>query len=163
MLSKKSGMFPVDTKQSEAGFTLIELLYTFTIIGVLSVLSMSAFFVYKENAEYAKAEATLHGARLALQQGELDASPGMNVGMTWTGTGGGVVSGDLAVIMPGASTSKKVRLGGMYNDCSALNGLDPWEVAIAQPCNADRYVRWTKFCNGIQLLETEVARDYTCN
>ncbi len=143
----------------EDGFTLIELLYAISIIGILSVMMWGAFYVYKENAEYAKAEATLRNARTAMEVGDQEASEGMAVGLSFSEVDGGPVEGDLQVMLPGATVSPDVRLGAMYFNCTPEDGMAISQMIIAQPCKANRYISWTKFCNGLEVQQNNIEMD----
>lgn len=145
-------------RRGEGGFTLIELFVTMAIIAILSALSYTAFFIYKTDAEYAKAEATLRQARTAFEVGDQDAQAGDSVPVTFTDSTGGPVQGVLATILPGAVTAAAVRLGAEYNFCT--NATPPATVnqlLISQPCNGDRYTSYMLTCGGLEIIQRNVA------
>jgi prepilin-type N-terminal cleavage/methylation domain-containing protein len=143
---------------NELGFTLIELLFTIAIISILSGLSWGAFYVYREDAEYSKAEHLVKSAQTAIVLGEMEAADGTNFGFDVSGTDGGPVDATMATYLPGAVTPKDVKLGAMITACNgsksaALVNL----MLVAQPCKAERQVQWFQFCSGDNLLLGDVA------
>ena len=54
----------------ESGFTLIELLIVMSIIGILSALGLTSFWVMQERAEYAKGQTTMGSAITAFEVGD---------------------------------------------------------------------------------------------
>lgn len=141
----------------EAGFTLVELLYSLMIVGILITLGFVAVKVYANNAHYVMAESDMHHARIAIQRGDLDSNAGDNYA-GWVESGAEL--GELEPILPGMVTSEDVRMGVIYNNCSA--GVEPHMSLTVQPCKGDKYLRWTKFCSGIEVPDTELAKDYNC-
>ncbi len=138
------------------GFTMIELLISVAIIGVLAALSMSAFFIYKNDAEYAKAETDLRNARTAFEAGIQD-DPSGSLALAFTGTGGGVLPVAMQNVLPNAMTSKDVKLGVQYDACPAGGGAGVLsQYLVATSCNAHRAAMWTRFCDGIEVFVGEV-------
>ena len=141
---------------SEKGFTLIELLYSVSIVGILAAISMTAFYVYKEDVEYAKAVNDLRNARTAFEVGDSEASAGDAMGLTFTATTGGEVVAPLDEYLPGAVTSNQVMLGAQYRNCSPDEGMVINQMLVSIPCNAERYTSYTRFCNGLEILQNDI-------
>ncbi len=142
---------------SERGASMIELLYVIVIIGVLSMISLTGYAMYREDAEYAKAESTLRNARTAFEVGDQEAPEGLTIPATFSDTVGGPVAGPLATLLPGAKVSKDVRLGAAYTYCDP--GVDPVTVKqllISQPCRSSRYTTWLKLCNGTEISQHDL-------
>ncbi len=149
---------------AEAGFTLIELLYTMSIVGILSSMAMASFYVYREDVEYHKAEYDLRNARTALEVGDHEAPAGYVLPMTDTGTTGGPVMGALADILPGAVTSPDVLLGVQYEACANRSPAN-WtinQMLLSRPCKADRYTSYLKHCNGVEVIQRNLAQGDVC-
>lgn len=66
----------------ERGFTLVELLVVIAIIGLLAAVALSQYAMYKQKAVDAKMEASLHGARQAMEGYYASVSPPSYVGAT---------------------------------------------------------------------------------
>lgn len=148
---------------NQSGATMIELLYVIVIIGILASISIVSYSMYKEKAEYAKAEATLRNARTAFEVGDQDAPDGLNVPITFSGVIGGPVVAPLATILPGAQLSIDVRLGAAYNSCTpAVDPATVHQFLIAQPCRAGEYIAWAKLCNGTELTLHNVPQPDVC-
>ena len=139
-------------RDSEAGFTLIELLISLSIIGILAALSLTAFFVYKDKAEYAKAETDLRTSLVAFIVGDQDAVAGDSLALTYTNQTGGSVPAAMEQFLPKAVTSKGVEIGAQYQYCDSTD--PPFQVKMyltAESCLADKRVEWTKFCGGTEV------------
>lgn len=148
-------MFNTD---SENGFTLIELLYVIGIISILASLSWGAFYVYKEDAEYTKAEHMLRNAETAILLGDMEAAEGFSSGYSVTGVNGGVVPVAMETFMPGAVTPENVRLGASITDCAGSQSAARLNLLlVAQPCKAERQLRWMQMCSGDQILQGDIA------
>ncbi|MCB0345118.1 MAG: prepilin-type N-terminal cleavage/methylation domain-containing protein [Bdellovibrionales bacterium] len=149
---------------AESGFTLIELLYTMSIVGILSAMAMASFHVYREDVEYRKAEYDLRNARTALELGDQEAPAGLSVPLTDTDTSGGPVLGALADILPGAVTSPDVLLGAQYQSCENRDPAN-WtinQLLLSRPCKADRYTSYLKHCNGVEVIQRNLAQGDVC-
>ncbi len=143
--------------KSNKGFTLIELLFAMSIISILASLSWGAFYVYKEDAEYSKAERLIHDAQTSIMLGNMEAAPGFSQGYTVTDTSGGPVDNALAGILPGAVTPKDVRLGAMLSSCSGGSDTSLNLFLVAQPCKAGKEIQWSQFCDGTTLLQGDLS------
>ncbi len=149
--------------ESERGFTLIELFVTIAILSILSGLSIASFILYKENAEYSKGSATLRNARTALGVGELELPDGYSLPYTQTAGSGGMLSGELARVMPGANTPSNVQLGAEVTLCSELSApLDRAAYVVSKPCLSKQEARWQKFCGGLEILLEHVSNPAPC-
>ena len=146
---------------SEHGFTIIELFLVVFLIAVLSALGLSAFYVWKDNAEYARAQDTMHQALTALQLGIMEAPDGFevpNISNALSGTDGSDLSGNLAIMFPGASVPSGVQLGAVWLGCPTPNVTR--HVVVAIPCKVaqkPRVVLWQKLCDGTVLWLDNVS------
>ena len=136
----------------EQGFTIVELLISTAIISILGVMAISAFTLYKDNAEYSKAVSDLRNARTAAEVGLQEAEQaGATYAMTYSVTTGGAVSGGLENILPGASTTPGVRVGAMVvGTCSSSSSAQS-QVITAVSCNSSRYTSWFRQCDGTEV------------
>ncbi|MDD2942177.1 MAG: type II secretion system protein [bacterium] len=151
------------SKSCESGFTLIELLYVVSIVGILSSLSWGAFYVYKDDAEYSRAEYTLRNAKTALEVGDQESANGASAGFEYSGVDGSGVGGDIGNVMPGMTVPKDVRVGVLYNKCSnAADAMTINQFIVSQPCNSTKHIRYTRFCGGAEITLPEVAQDKGC-
>lgn len=143
--------------RGEEGFTLVELFVSMAIVSILAAIAYTSFALYKENAEYSKAEVDIRNALTAAEVGDQDAVAGMSIGLTTSGKVGGPVVGALAAILPGMVTTEEVQLSASYSHCAGAGPFDVKHQIIAQPCKADRYTSYISFCGGIQLLQRDLA------
>lgn len=149
--------------RDERGFSLIELLTVIAILGVLVGLSMGAYTIYRENAEYAKGDATMHQARTALYAGESDLPDGFTMAFSQSTTTGGTLIGAMGQAMPGAVMPKDLRLGVEINACGPLSGpFDREKFIVSEPCRAKRAIHYQRFCGGSEILLENVANPAPC-
>lgn len=146
----------------DGGFTIIELIFSMAIVGILSVIAMTSFAIYKQDVEYTKAESDMRNARTAFEVGDNDSPTGFSLPLTASQTDGGALAGPLADILPGASVSPDVMLSAQYLNCAGAPPMAINQLLLSQPCNSDRYVSFTKFCNGLQLLQRNLAQGDVC-
>lgn len=136
---------------------------TVSILGILSGLSIAAFNVYRENAEYTKGSATLRNARTAMGAGELDLPDDFVLAYTTSGTGGGSLPGGLGTTMPGIATPIDVRLGAQVDACdTSSNPFDPSKLIVVESCRATQSVRWQRFCGGAEVLLEHIDTPTPC-
>jgi len=140
----------------ENGFTLIELLVAIGIISILGALSWGSFLIYKQDAEYGKAESLIKSAQTAIVLGNIEASPGEVHGYLESDTAGGVLPDNMQDFLPGATTPKDVMLGALLEVCEDDAPMVNMFL-IARPCKSDREVTWTQFCDGTQVFNGAIA------
>ena len=141
--------------EGEKGFSLIELLVVIATLSALLGITLTSFWIYKEEAAYRVAEQTLRNARTAFELGDSEVPDGFAFGATQNA--GGSVSGDLAEIMPGMNVPNNVILEATYNNC--VDGSGPMDLnglLTVYPCLANKYTQWTRFCGGLEILQTEL-------
>lgn len=147
----------VDFFSGDKGFSLVELLVVLAIMGIVSGLGITGLSVYKDSAEYSKAESTLRTARTALSISELDLASGFSLGLTYSGTSGEPLEAALSNVLPGASVPREVRIGVLYNSCEGADGADIKSIVYSQPCRSKRQTYVTKDCAGNEIVLSNVA------
>jgi len=143
-------------KNAAQGFTMIELLISIAIIGILASLALTSFTIYRQDAEYSKAEADLRNSRTAMEAGSQDLADGYSLALTYSDVVGGVLVDPLAEVMPQGATSKDVRLGASYESCDGGAPGDLNQYIIASSCKANKSISYSRFCNGIEVLVSEL-------
>jgi len=142
----------------ESGFTLIELLIVISILGVLSALGLTSFWVMQERAEYAKGQTTLGDAITAFEVGDQEAAEGTSMAMTFTGAGGGAVPAAMRALLPGAVTPSRVNMAAMYEYCDSSSApMQVKQFLNVIPCNSTRRMTWTRFCGGTEIRLENLA------
>jgi len=144
---------------NEAGFTIIELLVTSLITSILAGIALVGFSIYKDNAEYAKAESDLRNARTAAEVG-LQEFDGSSQPISFSTTTGGPVTGVLSSVLPGAVVSPDIALGAEIDDCSSGSGFE--QHVVARACKAELYTSWARFCNGVEVTQSQVSLPGGC-
>ena len=130
------------------------------IIGILSATSLSAFSVYKQDAEYARAETTVRSAITAMTLGELEAPEGFSMAYTSSETNGNPLIGELATMFPSAVVPNEIKLSGEWGDCEAGAIFD--KRVVAEPCKGAGYVAWIRTCGGIITYLRNLASSPVC-
>jgi prepilin-type N-terminal cleavage/methylation domain-containing protein len=142
--------------KSDSGFTLVELLYVMALISILTSMSWGAFAMYKNDAEYARAETTLHNARSAIEVGDQEATVGSTMPFTYSNAAGDLMADDSPLFetyLPGMTVPPGVRVGLRYTKCNRTNpdGSPNFNLSyyiVSQPCNADKQIRYYRWCDG---------------
>lgn len=133
----------------EHGFTFVELLVVCAIIGVLSAIAFTSFAMYKDNAEFAKAQATMGNARIALEAGfETISDLGWVDG--WSGAHGEPLGGDIALMLPEMAVPDRVKLHVSHMNCGwGSRSMDMIFVYACSPGLAQWYFR---NCGGMDFM-----------
>lgn len=135
------------------GFTLVELLVSIAIVGILAALALTGFTIYKQDAEFAKAESDLRNARVSMEAGSQDLPDGYSLPLTYTSTTGGAVEDPIEEVLPEGVTSKDVQLGVNYESCAGSSpDVHQYIVAIACKGGENNARTWTKTCDGLEIL-----------
>ena len=160
-LSKRADL---SVSETQLGFTIIELVVTVAILSILTGLSLASFTVYRENAEYSKGTATMRNARTALNVGVLELPEDYTLDYTESGLSGGLLSGELSRLLPGANTPDQVRLSAEVSACDESSGpFDRSQFLVVEPCRSKQEVRWQKFCGGAEVLLEHVTNASPCS
>lgn len=160
MLDLRKEYIPFDEK----GFSFIELLTVLTMLFALTGLATVFFASYRSDAEYSKAEATHRNAQTAFKIGEIEFEESDAFSYSLSETDGDVPDGDLGEMLPGMVVSQDVRIGASLSACTpASSPLDLHMLLVAEPCRSDKYVRWSRFCGGIELLQENLAIANPCS
>ena len=143
-------------KNAARGFTMIELLIAIAIIGILASLALTSFTIYREDAEYSKAESDLRNSRTAMEAGSQDLPDGYSLALTYSDITGGVLANPLSEVMPEGASSRDVRLGASYESCAGGAPGDLNQFIIASSCKANRSISYSRFCNGLEVIIPEL-------
>lgn len=142
---------------AERGFTMVELLISMAMISILAAISYTGFALYKDDAEYSKAENDLRNALTAAELGDQDAPSGYSAGPIASTVDGGPVSGALESILPGMVTSDGVRLTVSYSNCAGRGSMAQKHQIISTSCSAERYLSYLSLCGGIEVIQRNGA------
>lgn len=141
----------------ERGFTMIELIMTSAIVAVLAAIAYTGFVIYKDEAEYSKAEHDLRNALTAIEVEDQESASGAVIGPAISGLSGGAVTGTLANILPGMATSKNIKLMAFYSNCDGKGALSLKHFIVSISCKAQRYVSQTSFCGGTSVRSENLS------
>ena len=146
------------TDRSERGFTKVELLVSIAIVGVLCSIALTSFWVYKDGAEYTKAESDLRNARVAIEAGEQDLGIGASIVYTETADTGGPVLGVLQPLLPELGTSKDVVVGAQFDYCDNTSpAMQVNRLIVSKACKANLITQYVRFCSGIEVITDHVG------
>jgi len=140
----------------DKGFTLIELLTTTSIIGILAGISIQSFAVYRDNAEYSRAQSTLRHGETAVQAALVVPDISLPaVAMMSQAVPGEFADADARQIVPGLVIPKNVRVH-LYNDPACDNGACIAQFMQVNPCNGTKYANWTRMGDGEELYVGQI-------
>ena len=150
-------------KNNQNGFTLIELLVTTAILMILTGLSMVAFRTNTILAEYTRGEATLRGAKTALNAGILELPAGYAMDITDSAYDGSSLSGELATVFPSFRPPSNIQLSAEVAYCDeSSSALDRSSLVSIKMCKIGQSIHWQRFCGGTEVTLERVAISDTC-
>lgn len=144
--------------RKQAGFTLIELLTVIATIGVLSILAMSGFSVYRHKAAYAVATSTYKSARNALEASISDTNnlPAAVAPAVTLNTAGPVTVARAKDVMIGMQLPKNLKMLVSY-DPTCIDGTCIEAFLSARHCLGKEYLYWFRRGDGIESLVENIA------
>ena len=144
---------------SQLGFTLIELLIVIAIIGVLTLLGMTAFRIYQANAGYAVAARLMQDARTAFEAGVSDFdNPPSTVSLTSQVVKGPVSDPSARSLLPGLMIPGSVKFQVSYDSTCQATGCQSGFIQVNH-CQGHQYLRYLRFGDGSDILIPNVAGD----
>ena len=148
MNNKSSKKFLKD----ERGFTLIELLTVISTLSILSALAIPSFYVYKRNAAYSIAQATVKNARIAREAGitNPEIEP-VAVGFVTQNSPGTITDATAKLLLPGLVLPKKTKISVQY-DPTCNNASCQSSLLQVDHCDSSEHVRWILYGDGHGLL-----------
>jgi prepilin-type N-terminal cleavage/methylation domain-containing protein len=136
---------------NEQGFTLIELLTVIGIIGVVSALGLTSFYVYKSDAAYSSAarlvqdSITAVEAAVSIPDQVLPEVPG------YVQTDQGQVSDPVArTFLEGIAVPRKMKFQFTYDPTCDSSACVQASVQ-ANHCQAVDYPRWVRYGDGLDV------------
>lgn len=109
----------------ESGFTVLEVLVTASLAGVLSVLSLESFNLYRQGVYDAIAYDMIRTTRLALAAGQVQADDlGLDYFEAWTDNDGNLFGIRVEEFLPGLRASEDIRVGVNYDSlCDSADAI----------------------------------------
>ncbi len=141
---------------AQKGFTLIELLVIISIIGLLALLGMTSFTVYRSDAAYSVATRTLRDARTAVEASlnNVDAEKAA-VNFYVQTQSGPIPDASAALLLPAMMVPRNVKFLASYDpDCDHAGCQS--EFLQVNHCFAKTYISWVRFGDGAEFLQENV-------
>lgn len=141
--------------KQQSGFTLIELLVVVAIIGILSQLGLTSFYVYRADAAYANVKRAIHEVNNAASAGVLDADhlPAA-VPLTTQTAPGPLTDANAQSYLLGYSLSPKMKLQVSYDPSCTSTACVSGFVQVNH-CSGKKYIQFLQFGDG----STETIED----
>ena len=137
--------------RSEKGFTLIELLVVVCLLMILSGLGIQTMHTYRSKAAYSVGESTLHSARTALEAGLNNTdNPPPSIELFTQASQGPIANAAAAALLPAMVMPKHVELQASH-DADCTEGACMSDMIQAKACQAEEYLRWVRFGDGIDI------------
>lgn len=143
-------------QQSQRGFTLIELLVVVTTLMVLTGISMQTFKEYKARAAYSVATRTHRDARSSFEASFTAPDAIYNDVSTSQTSVGPLADPDARALLTAFRVPKNVKVTLEYSQAC----LDPSCIQTfiqVNHCQANEYVAWTRFGDGLELMQEHIA------
>jgi prepilin-type N-terminal cleavage/methylation domain-containing protein len=141
----------VRTFQSEQGFTLIELLTVIGIIGVVSALGLTSFYVYKSDAAYAvSARLVQDGVQAVEASLSLPDQILPEVASYSQSSQGPISDPSAATVLSGIMVPRKMKLQFSF-DPACLSGACVAASLQANHCQAVDFPRWVRYGDGVDI------------
>lgn len=141
---------------SQNGFTLIELLVVIVIIGILSGLSMQTYNEYKARAAYSVADRTLRDARTALEAALAEPDKVYDPVSYEQRAQGPLMDAAAKELLSAVRLPKNTKLE-VYREPTCIDASCIKESFEARHCQALQYVAWTRFGDGVEVLQQNVS------
>ena len=146
----------------EDGMTLADLLVTIGIIGILAAIAIQEFGVYRQRVNYVLSEETLRDARTALEGSNIDEANGAGgMQVAWLNKPGKPPTAAARRLLPGYVVPQRSDILVLKNPTCG-NAMCLKEYIRARNCNADKYLYWYRFGNGIELTVRDVPALWQC-
>jgi prepilin-type N-terminal cleavage/methylation domain-containing protein len=146
-----------NSQSEQAGFTIVELLTVVCLIGILSVLALTGFSVYRQKAAYAVASSSYKSARNALEASTADTTnlPGAVAAVVIADPGPVTVAG-ARDIMIGMQIPKNLKMRVSY-DPNCLDATCIEAFMSSRHCLGREYLYWFRRGDGVESLVENVA------
>lgn len=141
---------------SQRGFTLIELLVIVSIIGLLAMLGITSFGVYRSDAAYSVASRTLRDARTTVEASlnNIDTAR-LAVNFYQQGHPGPIADAAAAALMPGMMIPRNIKLTASHDpDCDHA-GCQA-EFLQVNHCLGKKYIAWSRFGDGLEFMQEHI-------
>jgi prepilin-type N-terminal cleavage/methylation domain-containing protein len=143
-------------KKSQKGFTLIELLTVVSTLMVLASVSMQTFREYKAKAAYTVALRSYRDARGALEASFAQPDAVFADVATSQRSPGALVDGNARALLSALRLPKSLRFSVEHSQsCTDSSCIQTY--LEAKHCNGIEYVAWTRFGDGIEIVQERVA------
>lgn len=151
----------------QKGFTLIELLVVFSIIGILSAISIQNYRLIRERGYDSAEIEAVHSIRTALEAGKVnyanDSGPAPTY-FAFTRNGGNVTSWDGASFLPGYKNPDNFYISVWYNGmCDSGQGGPLCLITSiwTRDCQSQTMTWWAKWYDGMES-QTEMGGAWGC-
>ena len=133
---------------NQNGFTLIELLVAILLIGVLSYLGLTSFWVYRSDAAYSVAQEVMYNSRVTVAAGENADSPPPATSFVQT-VQGPITDGNGKLYMPGMELPQEVKLTAQY-DPTCVDSSCQSDFLEVRHCLSAEYIQWVRFGDDVE-------------
>lgn len=142
---------------NERGFTIIELLTVVGIIGVVSALGLTSFYVYKSDAAYASAARLVQDSITAVEVALSMPDQTLGAVPDYVQTEQGQVSDPAAkALLEGIVVPRKMKLQFSY-DPTCESGACVLASVQANHCQAEDSPRWIRYGDGVDVRLEHIA------
>lgn len=147
----------MNVSNRESGFTLIELLTVVGIIGVLSSLGITSFYVYRSDAAYAVSERLVSDGRQSIEA-TLNAVDETHptISNYVQSTQGPITDATAAKVLVGVNVPRKAKIEVSFDpDCD--NSGCVMASVQANHCQADEHIKWIRYGDGVDIRLEHLA------
>ena len=143
--------------KSDAGFTLIELMVVIGIIGILSLLGMTSFNVYKKQGAYAVVESLVRDSKTVVE-GSLNNvdNPPSAVALVSQSSPGSITDSAAYTLLPELKLPRDVSLSVSYDPSCDVSTCQQQFVQVKH-CKGDEYIQWIRFGDGVDVTLDRIA------
>jgi len=139
-------------RSSQHGFTLIELLTVMSLIGILSMLSISSFRVYRSEASNSLAKATVNSGAKAAEAGITSTEGSLpSVALYQQSSGGGISNASANQVLPGMILPEDVKLRVSHDPTCTDENCQSHFIQVSH-CRGTKYTQYLRFGDGQSLM-----------